>query len=190
MTNNPPDDLQAAIEAILMVAPDPVTPLELSQATEVPTRQVLEALRSLRADYEGLNGTRQRGFELRETEGEWQLRSRSLYAAWVSQFVLGGSQSTLTKAAAETLAIVAYRQPVTRRQIGKIRGVNADAAVRSLISRDLITESGSNPTGAGLLHTTSKFLEVMGLESLEELVPLAPFMPDVQDAELLEAELP
>ncbi len=183
-------DLRGALEAILMVALVPVSPMDLAAATQMPVEQVEEALRGLAADYDGRDGSRERGFELREIEGEWRLYSRSKWASWVSQFVAGAESTSLTRAAMETLAIIAYRQPVTRGQIARIRGVNVDSVLRTLAARDLIAEDGTSPSGAHLFRTTSSFLEYMGMSSLDDLVPLGPFMPGPENIDYLLAELP
>ena len=183
-------DLRGALEAILMVALVPVSPMDLAAATQMPVEQVEEALRGLAADYDGRDGSRERGFELREIEGEWRLYSRSKWASWVGQFVAGAESTSLTRAAMETLAIIAYRQPVTRGQIARIRGVNVDSVLRTLAARDLIAEDGTSPSGAHLFRTTSSFLEYMGMSSLDDLVPLGPFMPGPENVDYLLAELP
>lgn len=183
-------DLAAAVEAILMVAPDGVTTEDLAEVTAMPESATLRVLQQLRDDYDGASGRAQRGFELRQVDGRWRIYSRPKWAPWVGRFVAGAQNSTLTRAAMETLAVVAYRQPVTRTQIARIRGVNVDSVLRTLVARDLIVEDGSSPTGAHLFRTTPTFLEYMGLSSLDELLPLAPFMPDPEQAGELAAELP
>lgn len=183
-------DLRCALEAILMVALVPVSPIDIANATQMPVDQVEDALRGLATDYDGEGGGRERGFELREIEGEWRLYSRSKWAPWVGQFVAGAESTSLTRAAMETLAIIAYRQPVTRGQIARIRGVNVDSVLRTLTARDLIVEDGTSPSGAHLFRTTASFLEYMGMSSLEDLVPLAPFMPGPENIDYLLAELP
>lgn len=183
-------DLRGAIEAILMVALEPVAPQQLAQTLQIPVEEVEGTLRGLAADYNGKTGGRERGFELREIEGEWRLYSRSKWAPWVGRFVVGAESASLTRAALETLAIIAYRQPVTRAQIARIRGVNVDSVLRTLLARDLIAEDGTSPSGAHLFRTTSGFLEYMGMSSLDDLVPLGPFMPGPENVDYLLAELP
>lgn len=183
-------DLSAAVEAILMVASEGVSAAALAEATSMPEPETERVLRRLQAEYDGEGGAPARGFELRETEGTWRIYSRSRWAPWVGRFVAGSQNSVLSRAAMETLAVIAYRQPVTRAQIARIRGVNVDSVLRTLIARGLISEDGASPTGANLLHTTTTFLEYMGLASLEELEPLAPYMPDPEGAGALLAELP
>ena len=119
------------------------------------------------------------GFALRRVAGGWRLYTRAEYAPYVEKFVLDGQQIRLTQAALETLAVVAYKQPVTRSRISAIRGVNCDGVVRTLVTRGLIEETGSEPeSGAFLYRTTSLFLEKLGLDSVDQLPPLAPFLPD------------
>lgn len=183
-------DLGAAVEAILMVAAEGVTAASLAEATSMPESATEEVLRRLQAEYDGSDQRPARGFELRETEGVWRIYSRARWAPWVGRFVASGQNSSLSRAAMETLAVIAYRQPVTRAQIGRIRGVNVDSVLRTLLARDLIAEDGSSPTGAHLLRTTTTFLEYMGLSSLDDLEPLAPFMPEPEGAGALIAELP
>jgi segregation and condensation protein B len=142
---------------------------------EQPTERVLAVLHDLAADYTA----QARGFELRKVAGGWRLYTRNDYAQYVERFVLDGQQVRLTQAALETLAVIAYKQPVTRSRISAIRGVNCDGVVRTLQARGLVEECGSEPdSGAFLYRTTTLFLEKLGLNSVEELPPLAPFLPD------------
>ena len=128
-----------------------------------------------------------RGFELREAGGGWRIYSAAAYADVVGRFVVDGQQARLTQAALETLAVVAYRQPVTRGQVSAVRGVNVDSVVRTLTSRGLVAEVGTDPsTGAVLYGTTGYFLERMGLTSLDELPPLAPYLPEFDALEGVE----
>jgi segregation and condensation protein B len=123
-----------------------------------------------------------RGFELRRAAGGWRLYTRPEFASYVERFVLDGQQVRLTQAALETLAVVAYKQPVTRSRISAIRGVNCDGVIRTLVSRGLIEECGSEPeSGAFLYRTTSLFLEKLGLDNVEQLPGLAPFLPENVD---------
>ncbi len=183
------DDLLSALEAILMVAEDPVPAELLADSLRVPTERVVDALESLRAEYDGfpaedaLDGrpVRVRGFELRNYGGGWRFYSRAQWAPEVGLFVVGKETAHLSQAALETLAIVAYRQPVTRLEVSQIRGVNVDSVMRNLQTRGLIVEVGSTPTGAYLYETTPYFLECMGFETIGELIPLAPFLPSAQE---------
>lgn len=169
-------ELNRSIEAILMVVDEPVTELILAQITETPTEQVSAALAELAAEYETAN----RGFELRQVAGGWRFYSHPDMATIVEKFVLDGQQSRLTQAALETLAVIAYRQPVSRARVSAIRGVNVEAVMKTLITRGLVEESGLEPeTGAILYSTTSFFLEKIGINRVEDLPALAPFLPDV-----------
>ena len=133
------------------------------------------ALRFLQQEYEAGG----RGLDLREVAGGWRLYSREDFAPYVERFILDGQQARLTQAALETLAVIAYRQPVTRSRIAGIRGVSVDAVMRTLLTRGLVEECGADPdTGGGLYRTTRLFLEKLGLRSLDELPSLAPLLPD------------
>jgi segregation and condensation protein B len=172
--------LQGLIEAILLVVDEPVTEITLAQVAERPVAEVLDTLRALAAEYTHAA----RGYALREVAGGWRLYTREEYAPWVQRFVLDGQQARLTQAALETLAVVAYRQPVSRARVSAIRGVNVDGVMRTLVSRGLVEESGAEPeTGAYLYRTTSYFLERLGLTSLEDLPDLAPHLPDLDALE-------
>lgn len=168
--------LRTALEAILMVVDEPVTEVVLAQVTERPTAEVSAALRDLANDYDQAG----RGFELRQVAGGWRYYSRSSCGAYVERFVLDGQQARLTQAALETLAVVAYRQPVSRARVSAVRGVNVDGVMRTLVTRGLVEEAGNDgESGAMLYRTTTYFLERLGLRSLEELPALAPFLPDL-----------
>jgi segregation and condensation protein B len=168
--------LKSSLEAVLMVADQPLDHLSLAQAVGAPPGEVEAALRSLAAEY-----TEQgRGFDLRDVGGGWRFYSREAYAPIVEQFVIDGQQARLTQAALETLAVVAYRQPVSRGRVSAIRGVSVDGVIRTLESRGLVEEAGSEAeTGAHLYRTTRYFLERMGLTSLEDLPEIAPFLPEM-----------
>jgi len=171
-------DLRPALEAILMVVDEPVTELTLAQVLEQPTERVSAELASLAAGYTAQG----RGFELRRAAGGWRFYTHPDQAAHVERFVLDGQSVRLTQAALETLAVVAYKQPVTRSRISAIRGVNCDGVVRTLVTRGLIEECGTEPeSGAHLYRTTNLFLEKLGLDSADQLPPLAPFLPDDVD---------
>jgi segregation and condensation protein B len=167
--------LRAALEAVLLVVDEPVAEITLAQVTECPTEEVARVLRELAADYEAAG----RGFELRQVAGGWRLYTRADCAPYVERFVRDGQQARLTQAALETLAVVAYRQPVSRSRVAAIRGVNVDAVMRTLVTRGLVTEVGSeHESGALLYGTTPHFLERLGLASLDELPALSDYLPD------------
>ncbi len=171
-----PGGVRAALEAVLMVVEEPVPEVALASALAVPVDRVQAEIASLAGEYDA-DG---RGFELRRVAGGWRVFSRSTYAPVVERFMLDGQTARLTQAALETLAIVAYRQPVSRARVGAIRGVNVDAVMRTLVTRGLVEEAGTDPeSGAVLYRTTQYFLHRIGLTSLEELPALAPFLPEV-----------
>ena len=174
----PVAELRPSLEALLMVADEPLEAVTLATAVGYPTGEVTDALAALAAEY-----TEQgRGFELRNIGGGWRYYTRDEYAAVVEGFVLDGQQARLTQAALETLAVVAYKQPVTRSRISAIRGVNCDGVIKTLVARGLVEECGAEPdSGAFLYRTTSLFLEKLGINGVEELPPLAPFLPDNVD---------
>ncbi len=167
--------LRAGLEAILLVVDEPVPEVMLAQILERPRDEVAATLRELAEEY-----TRQaRGFELREIAGGWRFYTRDVCAPLVERFVRDGQQARLTQAALETLAVVAYRQPVSRARVSAIRGVNSDGVIRTLTLRGLIEEAGHDPEHQAVLHrTTGYFLERLGLNTLEELPDLAPYLPD------------
>ncbi len=168
-------ELRAALEAILLVVDEPVAEMQLAQILEQPTERVAAMLDDISARYTAAG----HGFDLRRAAGGWRLYTRPEYAAYVERFVLDGQSVRLTQAALETLAVVAYKQPVTRSRISAIRGVNCDGVMRTLVTRGLIEECGTEgETGAYLYRTTGLFLEKLGLNSVDQLPPLAPFLPD------------
>jgi len=173
-------DLQASLEAIMLVADEPVSEVLIAQVLERPRAEVATALRELADGYKA----GQRGFDLREVAGGWRFYTREEYAPIVERFVSDGHEVRLTQAALETLAVVAYRQPVSRARVSAVRGVNCDGVIRTLVLRGLVEEAGTDPdTGAILFGTTSYFLERLGLPSLEDLPELAPFLPENVDDE-------
>lgn len=189
-----PGGVKSAIEAILTVAEAPVSVRELSAALIVSERAVEHALDQLYREYNGEEteygeegiSPEPRGFQLRRIAGGWKLYARDDFAPWVARFVTRSKSATLSKPAYETLAVIAYRQPVTRARVASIRGVNADAAIRQLLQRQLIREVGREAgTGATLYETTELLLAKLGLNSLEELPALAPFLPDDTEAAVL-----
>jgi segregation and condensation protein B len=185
-------ELDAAIEAVLMVVDAPVPATQLAEVLEQPAARVTTALERLAASYAGspdASGSaplRERGFELRRTDEGWRFASRARFAPYVERFVLDGQRARLTRAALETLAVVAYRQPVTRARVSAVRGVNVDGVMRTLTARGLIVEAGvDGATGGTLYRTTELFLERLGLGSLDELPPIAPLLPEVDDIDEL-----
>ncbi|MGC0250656.1 SMC-Scp complex subunit ScpB [Pseudactinotalea sp. Z1748] len=173
-----PGGLHGALEAILMVTDAPVATEHLASVLKVPTEQIRTALAELVRDY--AEGPRPRGFELREAGGGWRVYSAPAFADAVEAFVLEGQTARLTQASLETLAVIAYRQPVSRGRIAAIRGVNVDSVVRTLLTRGLIEEAGQDEEGGAMRYrTTAYFLERLGLRTIEDLPPLAPYLPDL-----------
>jgi segregation and condensation protein B len=176
-------DISGAVEALLLMAVEPTSVTDLAQAVDAPESVVAEALAELVAFYDETG----RGFELRQVGAGWRYYTREEHAELISRHVLEGQQSKLSQAALETLAVVAYSQPISRSRVSAVRGVNVDGVIRTLITRGLIEEAGhDHESGAVLFGTTSYFLERMGLRSLDDLPPLAPHLPEVEE---LEAEL-
>lgn len=172
-----------AIEALLLMATEPVPVATLAAALELPVETTGELITELRTFYDDT----ERGFELRHVGGGWRYYTRVEHAEVITAAVVGGQQSKLSQAALETLAVIAYRQPISRARVSAVRGVNVDGVIRTLVARDLITESGvDEQTGAMVFVTTDHFLERMGLDALDDLPPLAPHLPDVAE---MEAEL-
>jgi segregation and condensation protein B len=168
-------ELRSSLEAILLVADEPVPVVVLAQVLERPRDEITAALGELAAGYD----TDQRGFDLREVAGGWRFYTREEYAPLVERFVRDGQEVRLTQAALETMAVVAYRQPVSRARVSAVRGVNCDGVMRTLTLRGLVEEAGTDQeTGAILYRTTGYFLERLGLASLEDLPDLAPFLPE------------
>ena len=186
MLDVPVAELRPSLEAVLMVADQPLDEVSLASAVGYPVGEVSAALAALAAEY-----TEQgRGFELRNVAGGWRFYTRDEYAAVVEAFVLEGQQARLTQAALETLAVVAYKQPVSRARVSAIRGVNVDGVMRTLLARGLVEEAGQDhETGANLYRTTTYFLERIGVTSIDELPELAPYLPDMDDLEDDLAEL-
>lgn len=175
------EELVRHLEAILMIVDAPAQVEDLADTFGVETGRIQQLLQQLADSYEDEG----RGFRLREVGGGWRIYSAAECAGVVRAFIAGNHTQKLTQAALETLAVVAYRQPITRSQISAIRGVNVDSVLRGLVLRDLVEEKGRTPTGAGLYGTTTEFLERMGLRSLEELSPLAPFLPGADELDEL-----
>lgn len=176
-------ELEADLEALLLLATEPLPADLLAEAVDVPTETVLAALSRLARWYDESG----RGFQLREVAGGWRYYTRPEQAELISRWVIEGQQNRLSQASLETLAVIAYSQPVSRSRVSAVRGVNVDGVVRTLLARGLVVESGQDQsTGAGLLSTTDYFLERLGLASLTDLPPIAPHLPEAAD---LEAEL-
>ncbi len=178
-----PATLGAPLEALLLMATEPMPAEELARAVGAPVEVVTAGLEQLAAFYDSTG----RGFELRRVGTGWRYYSRSEHADLIGAWLLDGQPGRLSQAALETLAVIAYLQPISRGRVAAVRGVNVDGVIRTLATRDLIEEVGRDPeTGARLFATTSTFLERMGLTSLDQLPALAPNLPD---ASALEAEL-
>lgn len=180
-----PGGARAAVEAVLMVIDEPIPETSLAAALELPVGDVVAVLESLAQEY----AASERGFMLRRLAGGWRIYTRPEYAPVVERFLLGGQQARLTQASLETLAVVAYRQPISRARIGAVRGVNVDGVVRTLVARGLVQEVGHDGEGGAVLYgTTDFFLQRMGLDSLEQLPPLAPYLPSAEVLEELASE--
>src|SRR5438034_9085724 len=177
----PGPGLRACLEAILLVADEPVPEVVLAQVLERPREEIAREIADLAASYTAEG----RGFDLREVAGGWRFYTREECAPVVERFVRDGQEVRLTQAALETLAVVAYRQPVGRARVSAVRGVNCDGVMRTLVLRGLVEETGTDPeTGAILYQTTGYFLERLGVASLEDLPDLAPFLPEnIEDIE-------
>jgi segregation and condensation protein B len=169
--------LDAALEAVLLVTDQPIDVATLASLVRRPADEVRARLEALSADY----AAAARGFDLREVAGGWRFYTRADCAEVVERYVRDGQQARLTQAALETLAVVAYRQPVSRARISAVRGVNVDGVIRTLTSRGLVAEAGHDETsGAILYRTTDLFLERLGLTTLDELPPVADYLPDIE----------
>lgn len=170
--------LGAALEALLIVTVEPLSAVTLAEATRRPVEEVEATLQALSADYSGA----ERGFALREVAGGWRFYTRDTCSGVIERFVLDGQQARLTQAALETLAVIAYRQPVSRARISAVRGVNVDGVLRTLQSRGLIEEAGTDPSSQAILYrTTSYFLERLGIASLDDLPDLSEHLPDLAE---------
>ncbi len=168
--------LDAALEALLLVVDEPIDAESLAAALDQPVPRVRSGLDRLSERYAGARS----GIDLRKIGGGWRFYTSDTYAPFVERLLLDGQHARLTRAALETLAVVAYRQPVTRARVAAIRGVNCDGVLRTLVTRGLVHESGTDPSTSAILYrTTEVFLERLGLSSVEDLPPLAPLLPDV-----------
>lgn len=199
-----PGGAKAALEAVLMVLDQPATATELATGLNLTVTVVEQLLAELQREYSGYTvkapdmdrasdagfSASPRGFELRNIAGGWRIYSRTEFADVVGRFVLEGQTARLTQAALETLAVIAYRQPVSRARVSAIRGVNVDSVVRTLTQRGLIEDAGNDPeSGAILYRTTSYFLERMGIGSVTELPQLSPHLPGLEGiAEFYDAD--
>lgn len=180
------DRLKRVLEALLLVIDTPVTADALAAATEQPVYRVAAKLQLMADELTG----RDSGIDLRHTSEGWRMYTRARFAPYVEKLLLDGARTKLTRAALETLAVVAYRQPVTRARVSAVRGVNVDAVMRTLLARGLITEVGTDAdTGAVTFATTELFLERLGLTSLSELPDIAPLLPDVDTIDDLSESL-
>ena len=172
----PRPDLRAVLEALLLVVDIPATEAQLAQAANVEASDVSEVLRAWQSELDEAGS----GMDLRSTVEGWRLYTRREFAPYVERLLLDGARAKLSRAALETLAVIAYRQPVTRARVSAVRGVNVDGVVRTLAARGLIVEAGNDPDTGGLLYrTTELFLDRMGLSGIEELPDIAPLLPDI-----------
>ncbi|MBX3194933.1 MAG: SMC-Scp complex subunit ScpB [Microbacteriaceae bacterium] len=172
-------DLERALEAILMVADEPLSLVALATGLGVPVPAVRQSIERLVHDYDGDEGTQRRGFELREVGGGWRIYVRPEHDAAVREFVLTQNPTKLSQAALETLAVIAYKQPISRGSIAQIRAVNVDSVVRTLLGRGLITEAFTDTeTGAIHYETTDLLLTQLGINSIEELPKISPLLED------------
>ncbi|MEW2014292.1 MULTISPECIES: SMC-Scp complex subunit ScpB [Microbacterium] len=174
-----PADIARRLEAILMIIDEPQSLVLLAAAVGAPVASVRRAIEELVADYDGDRSGPRRGFELREVGGGWRFYVREEHDDLVAEFVNGQAPSRLSQAALETLAVIAYKQPVSRSQVASIRAVNVDSVVRTLLARGLITEAFTDPeTGAINYRTTDALLGHLGINSLDELPPISPLLDD------------
>jgi segregation and condensation protein B len=180
------DELRSVLEALLLVVDTPVNEEALGAATQQPVYRIAAKLQVMADELT----QRDSGIDLRKTREGWRMYTRARFAPYVEKLLLDGARSKLTRAALETLAVVAYRQPVTRARVSAVRGVNVDAVMRTLLARGLITEAGADEdTGAVTFATTELFLERLGLASLTDLPDIAPLLPDVDSIEDLSESL-
>ncbi len=181
------DSLKGALEALLLVSSDPVSAPALANALDIAPGEAASLLAELKVDYEEAN----RGFQLREVAGGWRLFTHPAYHDIVEAYVLSWDTQKLSQAALETLAVVAYHQPVTREVVKGIRGVNSDGVISSLVDKGLIREMGRDPErGQAILYgTTSAFLEKFGLRSTKDLPDLEQFAPDEQSRQFIRERL-
>jgi len=183
-------DLFAALEAILIVSDEPLTLDQLTKATGHPGEQIEATLEAIQRDYDGHEGGKVRGFQLRHVAGGWRIYTRAEHADIIGSFMLQGATQKLSQASLEALSIIAYLQPATRSRVAQIRGVNSDSVIRTLMTRGLIAEDGVEEfTGAVRYTTTDYFLELLGINSIDELPKISPLLPGVDEAsELAESQ--
>jgi len=168
--------LEAALESVLLVVDSPASEQVLATAVIQPVPRVTEALHRIAGRYV----EDRRGIDLRRVGDGWRFYTCDTYAPFVERLLLDGQRARLTRAALETLAVIAYRQPVTRSRVAAVRGVNVDGVIRTLVARGLIQEAGVDPDTQGIRYrTTELFLERLGLPSLDDLPPIAPLLPEV-----------
>lgn len=179
--SEPPDltedaALDSALESVLLVVDSPASEQVLANAVDQSVPRVTEALHRIAEGYTAAG----RGIDLRRVGDGWRFYTRDVYAPFVERLLLDGQRARLTRAALETLAVIAYRQPVTRSRVAAVRGVNVDGVIRTLLARGLIQEAGADPDTQGIRYrTTELFLERLGLPSLDDLPPIAPLLPEV-----------
>jgi segregation and condensation protein B len=175
----PVTDIPRALEAILMIADEPQTLVSLATAVGAPIAAVRQSIEALVVDYDGADGAVRRGFELREVGGGWRIYVRGEFDDVVRDFVLTQNPTRLSQAALETLAVIAYKQPISRGSIASIRAVNVDSVVRTLLGRGLITEAYTDSeTGAIHYATTELLFTQLGINSIDELPHISPLLAD------------
>ncbi|TSI13660.1 SMC-Scp complex subunit ScpB [Brevibacterium aurantiacum] len=183
------DEVLAGIEAVLMISDSAVSANELATALGLDEDTITDAIAELKADYDGRDGGRQRGFEIRLVAGGFRIFSRGDYHEIVKDFLTSGQSAKLSQAALETLAVIAYRQPISRPRIAAIRGVSVDGVIRTLLLRGLIVEAGKEATTSALLYTTThQFLDALGMNSIDDLPEIAPYLPEDADVAELGAD--
>ena len=183
------DEILAGIEAVLMITDSAVSAEELAGSLGLDEDTVLEAITTLKADYDGDEDHRQRGFEIRHVAGGFRIFSRGDYHEVVKDFLTAGQSAKLSQAALETLAVIAYRQPISRPRIAAIRGVSVDGVIRTLLLRGLIVEAGKEASTSALLYaTTPQFLDTMGMNTIDDLPDIAPYLPEDADVAEIGAE--
>lgn len=179
-------ELFAQLEAILLISDEPVTVQQLVKVTDASPTELETTLRAIQRDYDGETGGKVRGFHLRHVAGGWRLYTRADHADVIATYMVQGATQKLSQAALETLAVISYLQPATRSRVAQIRGVNSDSVVRTLLTRGLIAEDGTEEhTSAVRYKTTDYFLELLGLNSIEELPKISPLLPGVDEASKL-----
>ncbi|WP_240372274.1 SMC-Scp complex subunit ScpB [Brevibacterium zhoupengii] len=183
------DEILAGIEAVLMISDSAVSATELATALGLDEDTVTDAIAELKADYDGGEDSRQRGFEIRLVAGGFRIFSRGDYHEIVKDFLTSGQSAKLSQASLETLAVIAYRQPISRPRIAAIRGVSVDGVIRTLLLRGLIVEAGKEATTSALLYTTThQFLDALGMNSIDDLPEIAPYLPEDADVAELGAD--